>query len=312
MNDYLIMGKKKDIRINRKFSYSERNNIEFPLWRKKVDRSIFHEKCITIAKFAQKWWELNISFKDNSNSKKDELTKIEILFEKVTYNGNLCFQNTKTRKNTFRLHYPQDLADRLKEVFLMSYMRDKELRLGKYDEDENNRVSIEDVIPFQEFLDIEYSPKNKTFIFTAHYIQKPTFPSLFKEIMNTTVLKSIDSSIDGKEKTSIIKSNWHDRSNLSKIPPQTNVIYTLIDINNKELYIGEAKELISRIGKDRTEIPNYTHFRYDVLPAVLEPYRLELERMIIRSFASLLSNSKIKKETFEISDFTLKNSKIDK
>ena len=38
--------------------------------------------------------------------------------------------------------------------------------------------------------------------------------------------------------------------------------------------------------------PDRDYFRYNVLPAELAPFRVALERMLIRDFASVLKNKK--------------------
>ena len=55
----------------------------------------------------------------------------------------------------------------------------------------------------------------------------------------------------------------------------------------------------------------WEYYRYDKLPAELESYRLELERALIRSFATLLKNKK-GISSMEFANYSLTNSKIDK
>lgn len=300
-----------DKRTNRVFSHSERRNIEFPMWRKKVDRSLFHEKGFTIVKFAEKWWDLVTIYPNITNSRKDKKNEIIIEFDNKSYFGHLTLQNSESRKGTYRVFFKQDLADSLKEVFLMTFMRDLEHQIGEYDSDSNNRMSIEDVIPFSEFLDIEFDNINNKFIFTAHYTHKPTFPNLFSKILDSTVLKSISLELEGKLGSSVIKSNWYKKSELGNLPDQPNVLYMLFDEKNKEFYVGEAKNLKSRLSQYRQEIPNWTHFRYSVLPPELAPFRLQLERMVIRDFASILPSSKLGFDSIKISECIFKNKKID-
>jgi hypothetical protein len=89
-----------------------------------------------------------------------------------------------------------------------------------------------------------------------------------------------------------------------------NVIYMLIDTEDKLLYIGEAKDLVKRLSQKYPSIPNWNYYRYDVLPSQLSSYRVSLERMLIRGFAEILeSNSGI--ECLKISDYMLVNDKID-
>jgi hypothetical protein len=91
-----------------------------------------------------------------------------------------------------------------------------------------------------------------------------------------------------------------------------NVIYTLIDLNNLEVYVGEAGNLANRFKQKRHEIPEWTHYRVDQLPDDFDDkMRLSLERMMIRSLASLLENS-ADIESMRISEFVLKNKRVDK
>lgn len=57
-------------------------------------------------------------------------------------------------------------------------------------------------------------------------------------------------------------------------------------------------------------IPNWNFFRYDVLPAELAPYRVALERMLIRDFAAVLKNKR-QVPSHELSDYELTNEKVD-
>ena len=77
------------------------------------------------------------------------------------------------------------------------------------------------------------------------------------------------------------------------------------------LYVGEALDLVKRLGSSHSSIPNWNYFRYNVLPDHLSSYRVALERMLIRDLATLLSNNK-GIDTINISGYRLANEKIDK
>lgn len=298
-----------DRRKNRVF-VTERRDIEYPLWRKKADSSLFYDKAILIPKFAESMWEIPKEFA-GINSKKNVKSKVIIWFEGNSFNGYVTNLNAIKRKNSFRIFFETDLSDLLKERFLMTYIRDLEFKLGDYDSDPENRASIENIIPFNEFLDIEYSSTTKEFFFTAHYTQQVTFKNLFNKILDSTVLKRIELEIANKKEIKIIKSNWLKKEELNKIPDQKNVLYTLFDEVNNQIYFGEAISLKKRLSTSRPEIPSWTHFKYSVLPPELEPYRIEIERMQIRDYASLFLNKKsiISKN---VSNCKLMNTKIDK
>ena len=87
-----------DKRKNRVFK-TERRDIEYPLWRKKVDASIFYDKAILIPKFAEKIWNIP-KFFQGVFSKKDSKSEIKITFQGVTYDSFLTDLNCK-KKNWF-------------------------------------------------------------------------------------------------------------------------------------------------------------------------------------------------------------------
>jgi hypothetical protein len=69
-----------------------------------------------------------------------------------------------------------------------------------------------------------------------------------------------------------------------------NVIYMLMDTDAKQFYVGQAEDLIGRLIQQHPSIPRWDYFRYDVLPPSLAPFRVALERMVIRGFAAVLKN----------------------
>ena len=92
----------------------------------------------------------------------------------------------------------------------------------------------------------------------------------------------------------------------------TNVIYTLIDTVNRELYVGEAENLKARFSQARHEIPGWTHYRYDRLPeGTSREVRQSIERMAIRQLASLMENDG-QISGMNISTYRLKNRRIDR
>jgi hypothetical protein len=91
----------------------------------------------------------------------------------------------------------------------------------------------------------------------------------------------------------------------------TNVLYLLLDTKNKLIYVGEALDLITRHSQPHPSMPNWDLYLYSVLPTQLMPFRIALERMLIRDIASLFPNKK-KVQNFSISEFRLANDKIDK
>jgi len=294
----------RDRKNNKQTSKLERSNVEFPLWRKKVDSTLFRTQETPVPGWAAKMWSFDETF-PGKLTKKDRSSQISLTFNGNTYSGHINARHPKNRKNKqYTLRFNPNLADELKQTFLMSSMRDLESLLR------DNVENIEEEIPFWEFLDIEFDVPNKTFVLHAHYTQKPQFPELFSRIAHSPVLKKIHDEIDGKPEYRIHKQDWKPRSEFELEIGAENVIYTLIDTEKSLLYIGEAENLVRRFNAGHTSIPNWDFYRYDQLPPMEKRQRVAIERMLIRSYAAVLQNKK-SIPTMNISDFTLANDKID-
>lgn len=285
----------------------ERSNVSHPLWRKKVDSSLFEWNGTTIPNWACRMWRIPEDF-SNCTSRKDPASRVGIEFRKEKYDGWVTIAKEGRKTPAYRLWHSDELSYKLKDVFLMSFVRDIEDRLRKSKGD--RETSIEDEIPFWEFLDIEYERENRRFHFEAYYTQKPTFPELFKRFIESPILHKIDDELSDKPPFRIYKNRWRPRAELEFELGSKNVLYTLIDIKNKLVYIGEASNLIDRLRQDHPSIPEWTHFRYNVLPDEISHHRKNLERMIIRDLASLFEN-KEDVDSIKISGYRLANDKID-
>jgi len=284
---------------------NERSNVDFPLWRKKVDSSLWTYNGTTIPNWACQMWSIVNRFSDVS-SKNNPKSNIKIKLAKNVFDGWVTVAKKGRKTPAFRLWFSDDLSLVLKETFLMSYMRDIEKRLR-----DDKGLDIEDEIPFWEFLDIEFDQINRTFIFTPYYTQKPSFPELFSRLIGSPSLKKIDDDTANKNKEKIYKQDWKPRDEYQTEIGAENVIYMLLDSKNKLFYVGEAKHLVKRLSQGHSKISKWDYYRYDVLPDSFENHRLEIERMQIRMFATLLKNSKGLK-TMNLSKYKLVNDKIDK
>jgi hypothetical protein len=116
--------------------------------------------------------------------------------------------------------------------------------------------------------------------------------------------------IEGKKEKRIYKQEWRSRDQLAFEIGATNVLYLLLDSRQKLVYAGEAKDLISRLSQPHPSIPKWDLYRYSVLPDALSPFRVELERMLIRDLAGILPNKKGIRAVI-VDGFRLANEKID-
>jgi len=286
---------------------NERNDIEFPVWRKKVDQSFLKENVTPIPKWLWTIWDIEETFL-HVRSKKSPESSVEIFFENETYIGNV-FYTDRNNSPMCRFAIDRTLHTILKERFLMTYMRSLEGQLQKAN---GLKVDIELEIPFWEFIDIEFDSSKKSFKFTCHYNQKPVFPELFKKLVSSPAIQSVDDFLNDKGTDRIQKQDWRPREEYKTEIGAENVIYTLVDTANKLIYIGEAKSLIARFDSNsHSVIPKWDFYKYNVLPVALESHRLAIERMAIRDMASFLTNN-VDIPNIIISSYSLANRKIDR
>ena len=221
----------------------ERSNVEYPLWRKKVDKSLFEHKGTTVPLWACKMWGLP-SYFQHVTSKKSTDAQVAIRYEGKIYKGWVTVAKQGRSSPAYRLWFEDSLAHELKYTFLMSYMRSLEQSLTK---DNKNDIEIE--IPFWEFLDIEFNQPKREFVFVAYYKQEASFPNLFERLISSPVISKIADELENKKEARIHKQSWKQREELEYEIGAVNVIYMLIDTKNKLLYVGEAQDLIRRLSQ---------------------------------------------------------------
>jgi len=274
------------------------------MWRKKVDATLLKGAWTPIPKWLFKFWNIDQSF-SHVRSKQDPEATVEIKYDKAIYQG----QVSKVKHSSgyqYRLYFEDALVEKLRTVYLMSFMRSIEAELS-----DSNYRDIEKEISFWEFIDIEFDIENKKFIFNAHYPLKPQFPNLFKRLINSAPLKRISAETLEKDSTSIHKQDWNTWNNYKFEIGAYNVIYMLLDEVNKFIYVGEAKDMVKRFNAHHASSKSWTHYKYNVLPESLAQYRVAIERMLIRDLACLLENNQ-GISSIKISEYKLTNLKIDK
>ncbi|AEA96260.1 hypothetical protein [Alteromonas mediterranea] len=282
----------------------ERSDVEWPLWRKKVDGTFLKEFSTPIPQWVQKIWQIQDNFSE-VRSKLDEMSNVRIQFKKQIFEGNVVKRKSQNGYR-YRLSFQRELGRKLQDIYLMTFMRAIEAELT---EGVSHR-QIEKDISFWEFLDIEFDIDNKLFIFTPSFTVEPQFPQLFNRLIDSAPLKAVASTLLSGEFARIHKQDWKPRSEYKLEIGASNVIYMLLDTENKLLYVGEANLLIPRFNNGHLDIKNWDYYKYNVLPPELGKYRLAIERMLIRDLAAILDNKQGIK-TISISDYSLANRKID-
>lgn len=282
---------------------SERQDVAFAIWRKKADKSLFEHSGITIPTWACRMWTLPDLF-SGITSRNDPNSVAQVTFQAQTYRASVTAAPHGRRTPAYRLWFDPALSYELKQLFLMSYMRSLEGALG-------NSQDIETDIPFAEFLDIEFDPEKRIFRFVAYYTMPPEFPHLFKRLLGSPAIKGIDDALAGKGAHRIHKQDWKARSEVEFELGAKNVIYFLLATGTKRLYVGEARDLVKRLLQPHPSIPDWGYFRYNVLPPALDAYRVTLERMLIRDFAAVLSNT-TGIECRDVGGYALTNDRVDR
>ncbi|WED22801.1 hypothetical protein L3Q72_05260 [Vibrio sp. JC009] len=283
----------------------ERSDVDMPLWRKKVDKTLLKDSETPIPKWLWEVWDIPNTF-GGVRSKREPQSIVDISYQGKEYSGHI----TKVKSPggyKFRFTFEKSLSEALNDTYLMSYMRMLEAEINP----EKNYRQVEDEISFWEFLDIEFNSEQKHFIFTSHFTVKPTFPNLFSRLIKSAPLKAMESEILGKDAQRIHKQNWKPRAEYKTELGAINVVYMLLDSKSKLLYVGEAENLKNRFDAGHPDIREWDFYKYNVLPNKLYPYRLAIERMVIRDMAALLTN-KQDIPNIKISEYKLANRKIDK
>jgi hypothetical protein len=145
----------------------ERSNVEFPIWRKKVDKSLFQHNGTTIPELACRMWNISAIF-EGVSSKRDPRATATALYQGQSYEAWVTAAHHGRGAPAFRFWYDPALSLELKRSFLMSYMRTLEGLLNK------NHV-VEQAIPFWEFLDLELVRIGGSFCLLATIPKPPAF-----------------------------------------------------------------------------------------------------------------------------------------
>ena len=203
----------------------ERSNVEFAIWRKKVDKSLFEHSGTTVPEWACRMWGLQQLYGDVT-SRKDSRSRASVTFNGVAYEAWVTTAPHGRHKPAFRLWYDKALSYELKRAFVMSYMRSLEESLQSNSDQEQE-------ISFWEFLDIEFDLQNRAFRFVAYYTVRPSFPNLFKRLVGSPALRRIEDEVQEKEESRIHKQDWKPRTELEYEIGATNVVYMLFDSKTK-------------------------------------------------------------------------------
>lgn len=286
----------------------ERTDVSAPMWRKKVDGTFVRLGYTPIPLWVARMWNLAEAFAD-VQGRRDPEAVATCEFEGRSYQVEIV-PHRQGRQH--RLFLQAELRAALAGRFVMSYLRevDRQLRLSgsagasKASYEESDRA-------FWEFADIEFDTPSRAMRIVAHYVQRPDFPDLFARLAGSAPMARIDDELAGKGRVRIHKQPWRERSQFEYEIGARNVVYMLADCRNKLLYVGEAEDMVARFRRGHAQIPDWTHYRYDLLSSELATMRLTMERQLICDVDAILGDWGAELPSSPGS-FRLVNSKIDR
>ena len=146
---------------------NERTNVKFPMWRKKVDGSMFGDKCTVLPDWV-KDNVFNIRHRFTEASKTHPHSRVTIVIQhkggKTTSHwGSVTTNERGDLPPTMRLFWDEEVLQWLKEVYSLTYHRYRLRRKL----DLNGPPAEKDAI--LGIIDIEYDDEECTFHFTAHF-----------------------------------------------------------------------------------------------------------------------------------------------
>lgn len=286
----------------------ERTDVDFPLWRKKVDGTFVRLGYTPIPLWVARTWNLAEDFGAVSG-RGDPSARIDCSFAARGFSAEFIPHRAGRQ---FRLFLEEDLRAALARTFLMSYMRELDTKLATVAAPARNRPrDHEQGRSFWEFVDLEYDRGGRRLRIVAHYVQRPDFPTLFARLAGSAPMRLIDDELRGKRDPRIHKQPWRTRDRFETEIGARNVLYMLADCANGLFYVGQADDMIARFRRGHVPIPDWTHYRYDLLPPSLAPLRRTLERMLICDMDALLG-SWAKDLPVSSKGFRLVNSAIDR
>ena len=174
---------------------NERSDVKFPLWRKKMDGAMFDDKCTVLPIWVRNnLFNVTERFPHRSKKKPESETSIVITHKGGKKTKHVAHVTTLPRPNlgpVMRLQFGHDVKEWLSKAFNKTYLRNEERKAHRL-----NGPTIERLMPFWEFIDIEWDAEEDTFHFRAWYTQGDFTENIPGEELKSTS----ESSTSSKDK----------------------------------------------------------------------------------------------------------------
>lgn len=233
---------------------------------------------------------------------------VQVRYKKKLYKAKIYNVNRTSHSNVYQLRWDGDknLINLIRKDFINSYVilkSQKELH-----ENSNNLKKFRGHMEAGSQEVVMLRPVSENEIHVEPFIQiKTEWNELFERLADANVFGWLFSK-DNKYLISR-STNWYPYKELPKHAGHVNVIYYLANTKKKLLYIGKAENFGNRVkhGRDHQDMPgDWDLFRYDVIKPEFGSLLERIEDHTIRSFASILKNTK-SFSSLELSSYKLVN-----
>lgn len=190
-------------------------------------------------------------------------------------------KKAKGKTEWMRLRWKDDLHEHFKNAFCYSCFYEASKRVP---ESRNDSQRIPELLKITEY-------EKGIFIFKPLSIHKTELTPIFRQLIKDGYL---DEYIESAKSQKIFQTSspWIHKDKLKEKWEHRYVIYYLLDSKNKELYIGKATNMTSRVVEGRKEIPGWDYFRYDILEKKSRSFMDDIERALIESYSGYLDKNR--------------------
>ena len=159
---------------------NERKDVRLPMWRKKMDASMFDHRCTLVPHWVRdSVFAIRDTFPHSSKKHPESQVTVEYRHQDGSHTTHQGWVTTtryeKGRNDVMRLYVDQGVISNLRSDYRMTYLRSVERKKRGW-----NSPTAERNIPFWEFLDIEYDSAGRGFVFVPHYLHQGFDPELFE------------------------------------------------------------------------------------------------------------------------------------
>lgn len=263
---------------------------------KKVDKSIFNYG-ITIPKDYVQYFTYENPVELGTSR------DITIVWKKKEYSARLAHVDRKKGDvHQIRWDSNKELLSSLKQEFIQSYFA---IESQNFAAKKQKKYYITSLLGGSQEV-IIFKPLGISTIELETFIKIETpYDNTFKRLVEENVFGWL--SDDKHNQDMITKSTgWLDVKDLYMHEEQNHVVYYLADEENKQLYIGSAIRLGDRVKRNRSEIPNWNKFRYEIVHPKYHSLLRSIEYHSIMNFARFFTNNG-KLSSLKLSDYTLVN-----